>query len=148
MLDEEPDYYFEGRAEIKSFERTRSLGKIELEVICDPYKWELMSSDKDWLWDSFNFETGIICDYKDLEVNDTLTLTIPGSHISMVPTFILTHIRPGVSSPSVYASAYRKHWNLSSGKNRFAELIVPPSGLSLTFFGVFTLSIDVKGGSL
>lgn len=148
VLDQDADYYFEGRAEVKGFERIRTLGKIELEVICDAYKWELLSSAEDWLWDSFNFETGIIREYKNLKVNNTLTLTIPGSRISVVPSFILSNVQVSTTSPSVYVDEYQKRWNLSAGKNRFAELSIPTTGLNLTFSGVFTLTIDMKGGSL
>lgn len=148
VLDQEPDYYFEGRAEVKGFDRIRALGKIELEIVCDAYKWEVVSSSADWLWDPFNFETGIIREYKNLKVNNTLVLTIPGSRIPVVPTFILSNVQAGTSSPYVYVDEYRKRWNLSTGKNRFAELSIPPEGLRLTLSGTFTLTIDMKGGSL
>ena len=57
ILDSEPEYYFEGRAEMKNFERTRALGQIEPEIACNPYKWELVASDENRLWDSFHFES-------------------------------------------------------------------------------------------
>lgn len=148
VLDQDPDYYFEGRAEVKGFERIRTLGKIELEITCDAYKWEVISSSQDWMWDSFNFETGIIREYKNLKVNNTLVLTIPGSRIPVVPTFILSNVQASTTSPYVYVDEYQKRWNLSTGKNRFAELIVPPTGLHLTLSGNFTLTVDMKGGSL
>lgn len=148
ILDQEPNYYFEGRAEVKGFERIRALGKIELEIVCDPYKWELTSSSEDWLWDPFNFENGIIREYKNLKVNNTLALTIPGSSVPIVPTFILSNIQPGTTSPSIYVTEYKKRWNLSAGKNRFAELSVPLDGIHLSLSGTFTLTIDMKGGSL
>ena len=75
---------------VKNFERTRALGQIELEIECDPYKWELAASDEDWLWDSFNFESGIIRDYRDVSVSSYTDLLVPGSHVPMVPTF---HVR-------------------------------------------------------
>lgn len=149
ILDSEPEYYFEGRAEVKNFERTHALGRIELEIECDPYKWELAASDEDWLWDSFNFESGIIRDYRDVSVSYYTGLLVPGSHVPMVPTFHVRNYQETEGRKSyVYSIKLRKSWTLHAGTNRFADLVIPESGDTLRFFGTYTVTVSVRGGSL
>ena len=62
VLDQEPDVYYHGRAEVSGFSRNGRLGTFTLTVDADAYKYELNVSSEDWLWDILNFETGIIRD--------------------------------------------------------------------------------------
>ncbi|WP_418968444.1 hypothetical protein [Alloscardovia omnicolens] len=148
ILDSEPEYVYVGRATVKSFERTRALGKIELNIICEPYKQDLVSTGEDWIWDPFNFESGRILDYQNIQVTGYKKVKVEGSHMDSVPSFILTSRTPGTTQERVYSARLKKYFNLSVGNNRFAELIIKPDGDELTFYGTYTLTIDMRGGSL
>lgn len=57
VLDQEPDVFYHGRAEISGFSRSGRLGTFTLTVDADAYKQELNISTEDWMWDALNFET-------------------------------------------------------------------------------------------
>ena len=143
VLDSEPEYYFEGRAEISDYDRNRELGTFTMTVDCDPYKYDRFSSVEEWEWDIFNFETGVIRDsYKNIEVNGSFTKWIEGSFKPVVPIFIVSEISGG----NVLFKG-RNH-TLKEGVNRFADIVIEEEGAQLKFSGNFTVAIDFRGGSL
>lgn len=56
VLDQEPDVYYHGRAEVSGFSRNGRLGTFTLTIDADAYKYEINVSSEDWLWDVLNFE--------------------------------------------------------------------------------------------
>lgn len=88
ILDDDIEYYYIGRCTVTNYERSLLIGELDVEVLCEPYKWEITSSDEDWLWDSFNFNSGIIREYKNIRVdNEEFDIFIPGSSIPITPSF-------------------------------------------------------------
>lgn len=146
ILDDDPFFYYEGRCEVNQFSRTRNLGVIELVIDCSPYKWERTSSNEDWIWDDFDFEQGIIREYKDLVVSGSLSLEVVGSFVDMTPIFYCNNIRS--STVRFHSKALDQYFNLSEGKNIFPEFLIKEKGDTLTFYGNCQVSIDVKGGRL
>lgn len=143
VLDSEPEYYFEGRAEISDYDRSRELGTFTMTVDCDPYKYDRFSSAQDWEWDIFSFETGIIRDsYKNIEVKGSHTKWIEGSFKPVVPSFIV-----GKTSGGNVLFKGRNH-SLREGTKRFADIVIEEEGAELKFTGSFTVTIDFRGGSL
>ena len=53
-------FYYEGRISVSTEKINKHYSSVEITVNRDPYKLELNSSLEDWLWDEFDFETGII----------------------------------------------------------------------------------------
>ncbi len=147
ILDIEPEFYYTGRCEVLNFSRSQMLGVIEVKVQCDPYKWNVNTSSEDWIWDIFNFENGIVREYKNLEVKDRLTLSVKGSDIPITPSFYVHTRRSGVVG-SFYSNFHSKRYELTSGNNRFADLIVPEDGDIFYFQGNFRVSVDFRGGRL
>lgn len=60
VLDDDKEYYYEGRFAVNSWKSEKDYSKIVIDYSVGPYKWLFRSSLDDWLWDPFNFETGII----------------------------------------------------------------------------------------
>lgn len=60
MLEDDPEYYYEGRFAVNSWKSDKDRSKITIDYDVGPYKWSLQSSTSDWLWDPFNFRDGII----------------------------------------------------------------------------------------
>ena len=145
VLDQEPEYYYHGRAELSDFSRNQMLGTFTLTVDADAYKYERTASNEEWLWDSFSFETGIIRDYQNISVSSSKSMKIEGSKIPVVPVFYVSGIESGASA---YISYSGKRYNLANGKNRFADLSIPTIGATLYFYGTFTMMIEFRGGSL
>lgn len=60
ILDDDKEYYYEGRFTVNSWKSDKNYSKITIDYSVGPYKWLIRSILDDWLWDPFNFETGII----------------------------------------------------------------------------------------
>ena len=90
ILDEDPDYIYKGRVQVNEWKSNKRTATIVIEGNVEPYKLEKFGSLENWEWDSFNFETGIIREYKDIVVEERLTLEIQGTRKTVVPTIIVT----------------------------------------------------------
>lgn len=144
ILEDDPQYYYEGRFTVNKWKSDKINSKITIDYVVHPYKFDVCSSLDDWEWDPFNFETGVIREYKDLRVDGQLSVAIAGGRLSVIPSFIvssdsgygLTVIHDGIS----YA--------LSDGINAVPSIVIRDSESTLTFRGQGTVSIDYRGGRL
>ena len=87
ILDDDPCYYYYGRPQVSKWKSDENASLVTIDVTADPYKYELYSSTEDWVWDTFNFETGIMREYRDLAVNGALDFTFQGSRKKSSPSF-------------------------------------------------------------
>lgn len=141
-LDEDLAYYYEGRFQINDLKSDKVKQTIVIEGTVYPFKYEKFSSLEDWLWDDFNFETGIIREYRDLAVNGSFNLLIIGRTLSVTPIFY-------VSDASNLTVTYGGiTYNLQNGSNRFVTLILHGGENILAFNGAGTVSVEYRGGRL
>lgn len=145
ILDAEPEYYYEGRARCTDFDRAGSIGTFTMTVDADAYKYETVDSLGNWEWDPFSFETGIIRDYTGIAVDGSTSIQIIGSDIPMVPTFIVSDYS---NEKDAYIRYNSKRYNLVSGRNRFAGLVISPAGGRVYLYGKYTMAVEVRGGSI
>ncbi len=140
ILDIDKSHYYLGRISLDTKKSNIAQGDIVLSGNVDPYKYELISSIEDWLWDPFNFETDVIRNYKDLVVSGTLQLTVVGSRMPHIPTFIcsqpLTLTFKGVT------------YDLPVGTSKVLDVVIREGDNELVFKGNGTVSVDYRGGSL
>ena len=139
-LEDDPEYYYEGRFKISGWGVSEIAPMISIEYSVAPYKIERYGSDEEWEWDPFDFETGIIKVYSNLTVSGTLVAQVVGESIQHSLSF--------VSSAPMTMEYKGRTYNLVIGKNVFSELIISPGESSITFTGNGTITIDYKGGSL
>jgi hypothetical protein len=140
ILDNDEQFYYIGRLTINVEKTERANGKLVISGDVDPYKYEKFSSLEDYTWDDFNFETGIVRDYKNLEVNGTLELCIPGRRKSIVPV-----IECSSQMQVLYEGL---NVTLASGKSKVFGIYLHEGDNHLTFTGNGTVSVDYRGGSL
>lgn len=140
VLDTDPGFYYEGRAAVGSKKEVLETDEFTISIRADPYKREVRSGAEPWLWDNFNFETGIVREYNSLVVNDTLVLTIPGRSMRVVPVIIC--------SQAMSVAYQGKSYPLRAGENKIAELCLTAGENVLTFSGSGTVSVDYRGGEL
>ena len=143
ILDDDPSYYYVGRFEVNSWKSQPNHSIIVIEYNVEPYKMERFSSLEDWYWDSFDFETGIIREYKDIEVNGTLEFQIQCRRKSVVPSFYVSADVSGLSvsfNGNVYA--------LPNGTSRVLNINLKEGLNILKFTGTGKVSIDYRGGRL
>ena len=145
-LDNDPGYFWRGRVYINDFDRFRNLGTFTLEVPdADPYKYDILQSSDPWLWDPFNFETGIIIQTEALVVVDSATLTIPPGNMLTCPTFVVSDL---ISSNFSVSYKGRGH-NIRPGSTTVPWIMVGgDEAVTLTFTGSATVQVVYRGGSL
>ena len=77
-FDDEASYFYAGRCSVKGYSKRKKGGggTITIEVDADPFKYSVVSSDDDWLWDPFDFEEGYINELKNIVVSGSRTVSL------------------------------------------------------------------------
>lgn len=140
ILDSDPLFYYIGRLTMDAEKTDKENSKLVLSGEVDPFKYELYSSLEDWIWDTFNFETGLIREYKDIPVNGTYDLNIYGLRKKIVPV-----IECSVAMQVTYKGIT---YSLPAGKSKVFDIWLGAGENILTFTGNGTVSVDYRGGSL
>ena len=70
VLEDDPEYFYEGRFTVNVWKSEKDWSRITIDYDVGPYKWSVLSSTDDWLWDPFNFQNGVIrpAVFKDIAV--------------------------------------------------------------------------------
>ena len=140
ILDEDQNFYYKGTAEVNEFKSNKSIGTIVIECDVEPYKYDLFSSDEDWEWDPFDFETGIINETRDLVVDGELEVSILGRRMKVVPKFVCENQLQLIFNDVTY--------NLPSGESFHPDIEIRDGENLLKFIGNGTVTIEYRGGSL
>lgn len=141
VLEDDPAYYYEGRFSVNSWKSDKDYSQIVIDYNVGPYKKEYGSTGSDWLWDSFNFETGVIRNYKNLSVLTTLTVTVIGDMMENVPVII-------ASTSGMQVEYEGVTYGLSKGANTISQIILHSGENELTFTGEGIITIENVGGRL
>lgn len=140
IFDEDPDYYYLGRLTFGEFLPAGATRTVTVTADCDPYKYELALSDEEWLWDPFNFETGVIRECGNIIVNGSETVIVPGGQQNTIPTIITDSDMDVTFNGNTY--------DLTAGENKNYNIVLLPGENELTFTGTGTVSIRFRGTSL
>lgn len=140
IFDNDPYFYYLGRLSIDTEKTEKSESKLVISGDVDPYKYELYSSLEDWVWDTFNFEMGIIREYRDIKVEGLYKLLIPGLRKRIVPIIECTESMQVYSQGNVYP--------LKKGRNKIFDIWLGAGENVLIFVGTGTVSVEYRGGSL
>lgn len=134
ILKDEPDYFYIGRFSVNDWKSNNdgTWSTITIDYRVEPYKWSLLSSVDPWLWDPFNFRTGIILEktFKDIVVGNgeflkyTYTNRLYGN-APITPSFIVDTVN-GVDIRFVNQTLGidKTHHVTSSGEVKFGEFIL------------------------
>ena len=145
-IDNDESYFWRGRVFITGFDRFRELGKFTLSVPnADPYKYDALSSTDPWLWDPFNFETGVITQTGSETIVGSGSITIPHGHMLTCPDIVVSD---KVSS-QFFVEFEGSTYELSTGSNRIPAIMIGGEQQAvLNFTGSATVQISYRGGSL
>lgn len=146
ILDDGQEYYYIGRFSVDAWNSEKNRSRIVISYDVEAYKNEMFSSLENWEWDTFNFETGVVREYKDLIVSGTLTLIIPGTRRTVVPTIVVDS--EDDSGMTVWFSGTNKRYSLAEGENLIPYIAIVSGENTLKFSGTGTVSIDYRGGRL
>ena len=141
QLEDERSYIYKGRVRLNQWRSDPNWSKVTLDYILDPYKYEIQSAGEDWLWDPFDFETGIIDD-TDISVNGTKTYTINVRSMPIVPTFYA--LNSGMSvifKNETYALPINKD-------QKFYDIYLKSGANTLTLKGTGKIRIKFRNGVL
>ena len=106
--------------------------------------YELTGTAEDWLWDPFNFETGVIREYEDIFIDGTKTVAIIGSAMPVVPV-ITVQSENSDGMDLVYLGEV---YHLTDGANRIVTMTLTEGEYQFTFIGDGYVSVEFREGSL
>lgn len=140
ILDDQPDYYYMVRLNLDSTKSDPVLSQFVLTGSAEPFKYDVTTSAEDWLWDPFNFHTGVIRVLKDIKITATnKSVKVAGGGISTAPIFQVK------TSNSLKVTFGGKSCPLAVGRNRLPEIRVGKTDVTLNFTGTGELTIDYRG---
>lgn len=138
IFDTDPAYYYDGRVSVSSAKETLIDGTLTLSIDAEPYKNELSDTTEPWLWDTFNFKTGAIRQYKNLSVPGTYTLI--GTNRVIVPEI--------TCSTAMMVTVGKKTFDLKASANKISDIRILPGENVMKFIGSGTVTINFRGCSL
>lgn len=141
VLEDDPAYFYEGRFSVNQWKSDKDWSQIVIDYNVGPYKNGIANTGTDWLWDSFNFETGVIRNYKNLSVLTTLTVVIIGDMVDLVPVIIASESRMTVTYEGTT-------YNLERGANTIPDIVIHRGENTLVFTGPGIITIENIGGRL
>lgn len=140
VLEDDPGFYYEGRMTVNKWKSDKWYSIITINYVLAPWKKAIISTSEPWLWDPFNFRTGVIQNYSSYTVSGSATINVVGMRQPIAPTII--------SSAAMVVTFKGQNYNLVAGRNYFPTMIFDEGNNSLTFTGTGTITIDYTGGSL
>lgn len=140
VLDSEPGWYWRGRCMVTTTKEDAIYSTFVIEVDAEPFKYDINSSDSDWLWDTLNFETGVIREYRNISVSGSKTITVIGTAIESIPTITV--------STDMTVKFNNVTYNLKAGANKVSDIVITDGENKLYFTGTGTVTISYKGVSL
>lgn len=146
IFDNDEGYYWRGRVDIKDFSSALNLGKLTIDIPnADPYKYDVTSSVDPWLWDPFNFETGVITQTGSETIVGSGSVEIPHGHMLTCPEIIVSD----KLSTSFTVEFEGTTYELSQGTNKIPSIMVGGDSVAvLNFTGSATVQVAYRGGSL
>ena len=142
ILDDDPGYYYKGRFTIDEWNSSPGNSTITIKYTVDPYKRQLYTGGDDWLWDPFNFETGVIKSYKNFPVNGTARVVYISTGDVSGPTIIQC------SAPGMSVTYQGTSYSLNRGTNELYAISFEQGENVLTFSGNGRVTIEATGGML
>ncbi|MDO5397613.1 MAG: hypothetical protein Q4G33_06760 [bacterium] len=157
ILADDPDYFYKGRFTVDSWTSGNTWSEITIGYTVDPYKWSVLSSTDPWLWDPFNFETGIILEqqFSNIVINSPsswVSNTFDGVLFGKAPISPVFKVSNSNNLSVRLINTYLgidETISLTDGLNSIHDFIFyGQSSYVLMFKGVGTVSIDFRIGRL
>lgn len=140
MLEDDPEYYYEGRLKVDDFRSQKVNSTITISYSLKPYKRAIDSTGEDWMWDPFNFETGYARPATRYSVPGNVT--IMGGRMRITPTIVADGDGITVSLNGAEPVL------LTNGNNYMTDMILLEGENIFTFAGSGEVEINYREGSL
>ncbi|MGN1097770.1 MAG: hypothetical protein ACI4SS_02615 [Clostridia bacterium] len=93
ILEDDSSYYYEGRFEVNKWKSDKNWSIITIDYDLHPFKRDVFCTADDWLWDRFDFETGVIQELNEVTVKygkETAVSLIAGDEKSVIEIKVTT----------------------------------------------------------
>lgn len=157
-LEDDPDYFYEGRFEVSEWQSTHPWSSITIGYNVDPFKWSKKLSTEDWLWDPFVFATDWVkkSPFRDIVINsdDWTAYTFKPQDFGVAPVcpYFIVDTESGSGLDVKYKNLSMGLFieqHLPNGKTRYPGFIFYGySEYELYFKGHGTLFIEFRAGRL
>jgi phage-related protein len=144
ILDDDPEYYYEGRFEIGDPGPNNHKNTLQIKATLKPFKYSVYTTLEDWLWDPFSFEDGVIREYRNLQIENNTDIVIVGSEMPVVPV-IIVESENGDGMDLLYKGTL---YHLQDGRNRIVTMTLDASEQTFRFTGLGIVSVEFREGSL
>ena len=160
ILADDPDYFYQGRFSVDSWDSGDTWSEITIGYSVNPFKWNIMSSTDHWIWDTFDFDTGVIWE----ETFSGITINSPNAWVKR--TFMEDFFGDVPISPTITVSgapatgvdirfvntylAIDATLNFKNGTAHAPDFIFygQTSAYEMYFKGTGTISMDFRIGRL
>lgn len=120
IFGNDPNYYWAGRVSISHERLEEEVYGVTFIMEAEPYKVGLYASDEEWRWDPFNFDTGVIRGYKDIQISGETGITVvaydrPITPVIMASTAMTLEVRKN-------GTALWDEYSLEAGQNIIEDL--------------------------
>lgn len=140
VLEDDMEYYYEGRFSVNQWQSNKDWSQIVIDYNVGPYKKKTSGIGTEWIWDTFDFRTGIIRNYKNLQVSSSLNVIVPGELIDTTLIVICSATRMKMTFGGTT-------YSLSKGANVIPDIHLSSGDNTLKFTGNGTITIE-NGGRL
>ena len=140
IFDDDKSFYYVGRVAVNQWTSNKKIGTLVIDGEVEPYKYDLQSSAEGWLWDTFDFEQGIINELGEVDVNESAEIKLICLRKRVVPTII--------ASTDMTVTFEGVTYCLKAGAQKVYEILLKEGENVLAFAGNGTVAIDYTGGSL
>lgn len=139
VLDEDDGYYYVGRVSVNKFKSMKSYYTIEVEADAEPFKYEKALASDTWLWDPFDFRTGI-AQSTSYVVDGTLDVTIYNTTEVVCPEFTATERMEIVFDGTTYV--------MQAGTKKFYDIVFTEGKNEISFNGSGKVDVVFRRGRL
>lgn len=140
VLDDDPDHYYMVRLKLDGKKSNPVYGQITFSGTAEPFKYDLVATNEPWLWDTFNFETGVIREIEEAEITaENNKVTIIGAGIDTPPVFVVSQ------ADNLKLTYGGRTYTLKVGRNRFPAVRVGKEDVTLTFSGTGKFEVEYRG---
>lgn len=147
-LADDPDHYYIGTFVVAGLKTDARNNGLTINYDLYPFKKDVLASDEPWLWDPFNFETGVIRNWSSLDVDGELVIQIDDCIEPVTPqitsdaSMTLEHTYTLADGVTQRTREYQITSGTSSGP------MLRPGSNTLHFTGTGNIGIHYRGGRL
>ena len=91
VLEDDKEWYYEGMFNVNAWKSDKMYSTISIDYDLHPFKYSIQYMSEPWLWDPFNFETGVITiGHISVRPSETVEVSLPTFEEPYVIPYVYT----------------------------------------------------------